>query len=251
MKILNWISTEQYTSHHKTIFSHRLEGTGTWLLKQRSYELWKYSTRTPFLWLNGGPGTGKSVLTSLVIDDIMRETSEKNGPPLAYFYCTRDSSEPRRADSTEIILSILRQLLSSGQEYNADESLILSLSSQWQSRLKIDDTNRLDQNESIAIITEICNIKGAYIIIDALDECSPKHRENLMDSLDTICQNSTAMVNVFISSRPNDYDIKTHFKEIPRVEISAKLNSHDIRNFGPLHQLCHLLLVLISYVHSL
>jgi len=229
MKILNWISTEK--SHHKTIASRRLADTGTWLLKQRSYEMWKYSTRTPFLWLNGGPGTGKSILTSLVIDDIMIETRKRNGPPLAYFYCSRDSSEPRRGDSTEVLLSILRQLLSNGHEYSGDESLILSLS-HWQLPLKMDATNRLDQSESIAIITDICSIRGAYIIIDALDECSAKHRENLMDSLDIICKNTTSIVNIFISSRPNDYDIKTHFTEIPRVEISAKLNSHDIKNFG-------------------
>ena len=182
----------------------------------------------------------------MIIDDVINETSERHGPPAAYFYCTRDSSEPRRADSTEILLSILRQLVSSSHEYIADKPLIPSLLSEWQSRQERDSTDRLNQNESIAIITEICSIKGAFIIIDALDECSPKNRENLMDSLDFICQNSAVIVNVFVSSRPNDYDIKTHFRKIPRVEISAKFNSHDIKDFGSSQRSRSALLLLTS-----
>lgn len=170
-------------------------------------------------------------MTSLVIDDVKKEVKKVDGPLVAYFYCTRDSSEPRRADSMEVLFSILRQLASSGPDYSADKPLIHSLIGKWQDRLGMDSEHRLDQDECIAVLTEICSIRGCFIIIDALDECPQKHRQNLMDSLDTISQNSTAMVKIFVSSRPN-YDIRNHFQKTPMVEILAKSNSQDIENYS-------------------
>ncbi|KAH8594471.1 hypothetical protein B0O99DRAFT_687700 [Bisporella sp. PMI_857] len=227
MRILRWLSTELYISHHKTISSNRLAGSGSWMLNKDAYRKWKYSSRHPFLWLNGAPGSGKSVLTSLVVDDISEELSQKTGrPPIAYFYCSRESSEPRRADSTEILLSILKQLTCD----SLDDPISPWVAEKWQERRKLDSDDRLDRTEAVEIIIEICNMRGGFIIIDALDECPRNAREELMDSLDTICQNSTSLVRFFVSSRPNA-DIRQHFNKTPKLEILARRNSGDIVNY--------------------
>lgn len=47
----------------------------------------------------------------MVIDSIKEELQKQVDPlPLAFFYCTRESSEPGRANPTEVLLSILKQL---------------------------------------------------------------------------------------------------------------------------------------------
>jgi len=52
------------------------EGTSQWILEDEKYLTWFNPASTPnrssILWLNGGPGTGKSVLSSFVIDDITK-----------------------------------------------------------------------------------------------------------------------------------------------------------------------------------
>jgi hypothetical protein len=48
---------------------------------------------------------------SMVIDQILKDHEDQQTRPLlAFFYCTRESSEPRRANPTEIMLSIFKQL---------------------------------------------------------------------------------------------------------------------------------------------
>ena len=52
------------------------EGTSQWILEDEKYLTWfdpaSTSNRSSILWLTGGPGTGKSVLSSFIIDDIIR-----------------------------------------------------------------------------------------------------------------------------------------------------------------------------------
>ena len=51
------------------------EGTNQWILDDDKYLTWfnpaSTSSRSSILWLNGGPGTGKSVLSSFIINDII------------------------------------------------------------------------------------------------------------------------------------------------------------------------------------
>jgi len=68
------------------------------------------------------------------------------------------------------------------------------------------------------------------IIIDALDECNPEKRADLLDALEMILRDSKNIVKIFISSR-NDQDIVFHLKHHPNLEISSDKNSNDIEYF--------------------
>jgi septal ring factor EnvC (AmiA/AmiB activator) len=52
-KIMRWLSTEQYTAHHKTIARTRLPGSGLWLFKKLEYQKWWESSLCSLLWLHG------------------------------------------------------------------------------------------------------------------------------------------------------------------------------------------------------
>jgi hypothetical protein len=53
------------------------EGTCQWILEDKRYLTWfnpvSTSKTSGVLWLNGGPGTGKSVLSSFIIDNIIKQ----------------------------------------------------------------------------------------------------------------------------------------------------------------------------------
>ncbi|PTB68605.1 hypothetical protein BBK36DRAFT_1090573, partial [Trichoderma citrinoviride] len=69
-QILRAISTIPYGSHHKTASKGRLEGSGRWLLSKPAYSDWRKSSFSSVLWLHGIPGSGKTKLASLVVDEI-------------------------------------------------------------------------------------------------------------------------------------------------------------------------------------
>lgn len=164
---------------------------------------------------------------SLVIDDLLKElTNQHNAPPIAYFYCSRDSSEPRRGSALEILLSILKQLACS----LADEPLFPAVAAKWQERMNSGCEDRLDVQEAVDIIIQISSLRGAFIVVDALDECPKKQRQILLEKLDIIGQKSVSLVRIFASSRPNS-DIREYFRKTPRLEILAKTNSGDIEDY--------------------
>jgi hypothetical protein len=67
--ILNWLAPISSLHKHRDLQLRRAEGTGTWLLQHRDFVHWideKYSEHD--LLCVGGPGVGKSVLSSQIVD---------------------------------------------------------------------------------------------------------------------------------------------------------------------------------------
>ena len=68
------------------------------------------------------------------------------------------------------------------------------------------------------------------IIIDAMDECNPEKRYELLEALEQVLQDSSSLVKIFISSR-DDQDISFCLHHYPNLEINSQRNSDDIARF--------------------
>ncbi|KAF8846948.1 hypothetical protein BDZ45DRAFT_565841, partial [Acephala macrosclerotiorum] len=128
--------------------------------------------------------------------------NSKSPAPLALFYCLRAVGEPERADPDEILRCILKQLSCSTANLPIREPLIVAL---------------LNENP-------------ATIVIDALDECNPKRRHELLRALDNIIQKSASLVKVFVSSR-DDNDIVCRLEQSQNIFIKASDNGEDIERY--------------------
>lgn len=106
VRILKAISTIAYPQQHKTARKGRLEGSGSWLLQKPAFGQWRCDSSSSVLWLHGIPGSGKTKLTSLVVDELLE------GNKIAYFYCMRTPAEPYRGECDKILASLVRQLAS-------------------------------------------------------------------------------------------------------------------------------------------
>ena len=82
---------------------------------------------------------------------------------------------------------------------------------------------RLSVTESMELIVTLADLNPATIIIDALDECDPNRRQELLQALDEIIQKSANLIKVFVSSR-DDIDIVLRLKHSPNVFIQASDN---------------------------
>lgn len=70
----------------------RVEGTCTWFLHHERYLEWCSTLQNDVLWLSGGPGFGKSVLSKALVDDVLGAQGPA-GTVLYYFF--RDTSTLR------------------------------------------------------------------------------------------------------------------------------------------------------------
>lgn len=67
-EILNWLSNRGHDQKHHAVRSARIEGTGIWLLERPEYVRWRDDiAATNVLWCHGIQGSGKTVLTYVVL----------------------------------------------------------------------------------------------------------------------------------------------------------------------------------------
>ncbi|KAI9888888.1 MAG: hypothetical protein M1814_006177 [Vezdaea aestivalis] len=90
------------------------EGTCQWILQDDRYLTWfdptKGSKSSRLLWLNGGPGTGKSVLSSFIIDDIIKREMS-----CQYFFIR--SNDQKKRTLSLMLRSIAYQISRSVPEF--------------------------------------------------------------------------------------------------------------------------------------
>ena len=148
---------------------------------------------------------------------------------LAYFYCSRSSTELERSDPEAILRSILRQILT----YNLHrKGAFDSTAAIYRKREKAFlAKGLLHLEESIDfILRQTCQSSSTTIVIDALDECDIKTRHNMLSALSSITQKASGLVKVFISSR-DEKDITPRLKHLPNHCIKASDNAEDTHHF--------------------
>ncbi|KAI1658927.1 hypothetical protein F4813DRAFT_33676 [Daldinia decipiens] len=223
-QVLRAISTIPYAAHHKTVKRGRLKNSGQWLFKKKEYKIWREESVSSVLWLHGIPGCGKTKLASIVIDEL------GNCDNLAYFYCMRNPAEPFRAQCSKILASLVRQLASQG----TDNPILPPVVEHYEDAIagfEGFEDQHWDTEESIGILSALMDhYPTATVVIDALDEVELQDRQELMDALSQILQESPNLLKIFVSSRDN-YDIALHLEGSPNVYIDADDNAGDISAF--------------------
>ncbi|KAI1864951.1 uncharacterized protein JN550_008497 [Neoarthrinium moseri] len=197
-------------------------------LSHPTFKRWKEESASSILWLHGILGSGKSKLTSLVVEDGIEAFKRQQAPQPAYFYCSRNPAEPERSDPACIMASIVRQLSSLDPGKPLLQPTISTYQSHEDEGFAAGSLGLKDSRDLLLQLLE--KFPTATIIIDALDECRTDTRRQLLDCLEYILLESTTLVKIFVSSR-DDQDIVCKLQVYPGLELSSRLNSKDITYF--------------------
>lgn len=170
-------------------------------------------------------GTGKTYLTSRVIDEIQDALkSNPNHEGLAFFYCNRNETE--RQEPLSVLRSFVRQLSTIANEEDSMQKNLRQL--HIQTRLK---ASYLSIDVCKGLLLEFINLyPKTTLVLDALDECDKRKRGVLIETFDYLLDQALRPVKIFISSRP-DGDIRERFKGRANIEIQATDNHDDIATF--------------------
>ena len=144
-----------------------------------------------------------------------------------YFYCTRSAAEPERSDPHAVLASILRQLSC----VKPGAPILSPVMEKYKRHGEGFKSNGLDLDDSRDLIIRLIeDYSMTIIVVDALDECDPVRRQNLLDAFEHILKESVGLVKIFVSSR-NDQDIVYTLREYPNMEISSDKNTADIKAY--------------------
>lgn len=224
IEMLEWISSIPFGSDHDGISEDRTPGTGEWLVQHRDFQSWESTSLSRFFWLQGSPGTGKTYLTSAVIDRVRDRVATKN-EGFAFFYCRRGNDE-RRSQPQSVLQSFVRQLSTNTHSIESVQTKIRDAVKD----ARENGTNFCLQQCRELIMTSLNLYARSTLVIDALDECDPESRDELTEALDWFVGHSQKPVRIFVSSRP-DPSILGQWSSGPTIDIQASDNRDDIRKY--------------------
>jgi hypothetical protein len=223
-KILDWLTPVDYGPQHSDFLKRRQLGTGQWLLDTAEYQTWQ-NTDKQTLFCPGIPGAGKTILTSIVVDDLITRFQNDPTISIAYIYCNFQQKDKQKID--DLLASLLKQLAQSQSSLPGSIKDLYDRHIKKQTRPSLDEISRALQS-----VARLCS--RVFIIVDALDECQASNGCRLMFLSQIFGLQAKTRTSFFATSRPIP-DIETEFKGCLRREILA--SDEDVRRYLNGHML--------------
>ncbi|KAN0141733.1 Ankyrin repeat-containing domain protein [Lactarius tabidus] len=212
-----WINPPDPSSNLRTASDNHHEGTAAWCTEGKTFANWMESGS--LLWIHGKPGSGKTILSSVIIKHI--ESMPNAGSIfLAYFYF--DFKDEGKKDLRALLSSLLDQL--SDQSDHFRDVLRRSHSEHRDGSKKPHDDELLRCLRDMLTIARSVPI---YLVMDALDECpddsgdrsSRSPRGKVLSVVAELVELWLPNLRLCITSRP-ELDIRTIIKPLAPQEIS-------------------------------
>ncbi|KAH9031124.1 hypothetical protein EDB85DRAFT_1383364 [Lactarius pseudohatsudake] len=226
-----WVFPPDPSTNHNIACDLHHGGTAQWFFQGSMFGKWK-STGS-LLWIYGKPGSGKTILCSVIVQDIVT-LSEAGLASMAYFYF----------DFRDLDKQHIRHLL---------PSILIQLSSQSDPRRDI--LSRLylvhdngEKKPRVGVMTQclrdmltIPDQRPIYIILDALDECPnssgiPSPREQVVALVKDLVNLRLPHLHICVTSRP-EFDIRATLEPLALHSVSLHDQSGQTQD-------------IVDYVHS-
>ena len=190
-KLLDALSTYDYLGPLRRERKKRYGRTGLWLSECREYQSWLHDDKFGVFWLSGILGSGKTVLTTAVIDDLLNQPSQKH-ICVAFFLCQHDNAASLEART--ILGCLLRQFLTVESMSEVVESQLLQL-------FKGNSSDLEALNPLYSEVLDAARKDNSVIVIDGFDEVPRSERDVLLSILGQTRSFTRSRIKILISSR--------------------------------------------------
>jgi Cdc6-like AAA superfamily ATPase len=181
------------------------------LLDSTEFQTW-INNDSQTLFCPGIPGVGKTILTSVVVNELTTRFSSDPTVGLAFIYFNFRRQDEQKIN--DLLASLLKQLAESQPSLPVIVKDLYNRHKTKRTKPSFDEILKVLQTVAMAY-------SRVFIIIDALDEyqASDNYRSRLLAEIFSLQAKSS--VNFFATSRPNYY-IKREFKGCISFEICAR-----------------------------
>ncbi|KAL8852047.1 MAG: hypothetical protein Q9221_003072 [Calogaya cf. arnoldii] len=218
-RVYNWLAAPNPLRSHEEARAKCLLGTGEWFIEHMQYHKWRVEPNS-LLWLHGTAGCGKTVLSSITIEDLSKQCQAHSSNALAYFYFETSGGSEKHD------IAALRSLLAQFSKQSEDG--MTKLKDLYHSC----DTGRhqATHNELLSCLkTMVQSFTATYILLDALDEC--KNRPELLRLIPKVNRWQLANLHVLVTSR-READIREVLEMLAQhekiIELDPSSNNSDI-----------------------
>jgi hypothetical protein len=218
-RILDYFLFVNPHENFKTSLKLRFPTTGFWLTENKNFSTWLHGSSS-HLWLSGIPGAGKTVLSSLIIEECMnRGTAER---AIAFFYCDY------KTINSQNVVNILGSIASQLARQNEDSFQILE-----KYYIALHPEHQLNQHPDIEQLIQLLRsmsstFEDVRIIVDGLDECGSSTVEVLEAFKSVIQEHET--ISLALLSR-DEVEIREELGPPVCAYIEIAAHTKDIEHY--------------------
>ncbi|KAJ5455936.1 uncharacterized protein N7458_004200 [Penicillium daleae] len=189
-----------------------------WIHQDPQYRSWQNGDEVCLLWVKGGAGKGKTMISIGIIEKLLRLQHEST--MVTYFFCQNANYELNTLEA--IMKGLIFQLV------NQQTALGQPLRRRWDTingRFEEDVTSWRTLWNILLEMLERCKCQRIYIIVDALDEC---RSDDMADFLKLIVRNGLdrpAKIKWMLTSRLLDSVDRELLTGHNQLQVSLELNS--------------------------
>lgn len=192
-----------------------------WILQDPKYISWKDGEDVCLLWIKGGAGKGKTMISIGLIERLSRPQDKST--VVTYFFCQEADYELKTLEA--IVKGLILQLVT--QQKDVKESL----------RRRWDTTNeRFDEDVTSwrtlwNIFLEMlsrCKCARVYVIVDALDECQDNGMADFLKLIVRTGLDQPSKIKWLLTSRPLDSAERELLTGSDQVGVSLELNQKQL-----------------------
>ncbi|KAH9020379.1 hypothetical protein EDB84DRAFT_570384 [Lactarius hengduanensis] len=214
-----WLSPVDPSTNHIIAQKAQHKGTAVWFFQGSIFIEWK--SIGSLLWIHGKPGSGKSVICSSVIQDIMA-VCEAGSAIMAYFYF--DFRDLKKQTCRDLLLSLVSQLSTRSIPY-CDILHHVYKTHENGTRQPSDDTLK-------SCLKEMLRLPGQgpiFLVLDALDECPdssgiPSPRDEVLQLVKELVDLHLQGLHICTTSRP-EVDIRAVLEPLAFCSVSLHSES--------------------------
>lgn len=201
-----------YKNQVETIMELHAKDTCSWLLADPRIKQWLTGDILQNIWLNGDPGSGKTVLSAFLVRSLEQDPQFANSPDkaTAVIYHFFDSGNLATTKCTNAMASLLRQLL------HFNERLCSVVDNRESEVVELYQNLRELANVFKTCLQKSYKLRKLFIVIDGIDEyfkgdsSGAKEGLQLLEHLFSVQRellpqegNNSPVIKIFIASRRN------------------------------------------------
>ena len=198
----------------KTTKGPRVDGTCEWIKSHELYKSWLRSN-SQLLWLSGGPGKGKTMLSIFLAEELEQTARLSQNKLFLQYFC--DNKDEKRNSAVTVIKGLIYQLLQSRRKLF--DHILPTFRTQKESLFSFETLWRIFESM-------VCDpaLENTYCVLDGVDECDEASLEILLGKFVALLsaktdESSACHLNVLIVSRAVPDFIPELLSSFPRIAL--------------------------------
>ena len=210
----------------------RVEGTCEWIKTNKLYNSWIHS-HSQLLWLSGGPGKGKTMLSIFLAEELERTAKDSQDVSFLQYFC--DNKDEKRNSAVAIIRGMMFQLLQLRPKLI--DHILPSFEIQKESLFTASSFETLWRIFATMLGDPV--LGTVYCILDGLDECDEDSLVVLLKKFRAFFSmefsgSSACHLNLIIVSRDHPDFIPEMLSNFSRIRLDPDVDkevNNDIHRF--------------------